>query len=222
MENDYLVYKHTSPSGRAYIGITSNYSRRCRQHQSKARTGSTLAFHRAIRKYGWSNFTHEVLAFDLTKQQACDMEVALIDVADKSTLYNMTAGGEGVDSESSRRGLIAKRKDSVKNYTWSESNQSYQVKFGYLGKKLAFGRYKNETDAKDKADYLMSLSDEELVKAHEEYQAGFSTRSKGYSFNKVKGKYQVRLTVDGKQRFFGYYISEQEAIERIAQLRNEF
>lgn len=32
--NIYLIYKHTSPSGKSYIGLTNNYQRRCREHKS--------------------------------------------------------------------------------------------------------------------------------------------------------------------------------------------
>lgn len=55
-------------------------------------------FKRAIQKYGWDNFKHEVLYENLTKQQACDKEIELISKY-KSTNerfgYNICAGGEG-------------------------------------------------------------------------------------------------------------------------------
>ena len=65
--SDFLVYKHTSPSGKCYIGQTCDYHRRCVTHKSKARTKRVdSAFSNAIAKYEWDNFTHEILKDGLT------------------------------------------------------------------------------------------------------------------------------------------------------------
>lgn len=63
-ERNYVVYKHTSPSNKSYIGITSNYKLRCNQHKSK--NSRCRLFSRAIQKHGWDNFTHEILEDNLT------------------------------------------------------------------------------------------------------------------------------------------------------------
>lgn len=90
--NIYCLYRHTSPSGKAYIGITNDYTRRCDEHQRA--DGSSPKFHRAIRKYGWDNFTHEILATGMTESEASELEIACIakwnTVADG---YNSTSGG---------------------------------------------------------------------------------------------------------------------------------
>ena len=55
-------------------------------------------FYNAIKKYGWDNFSHETIAKNLTKDEACKMEEALIkelDLTNRSKGYNMTMGGEG-------------------------------------------------------------------------------------------------------------------------------
>lgn len=88
----YLVYKHTSPSGKSYIGITNDYRRRCEQHHYYA---WCPAFHSAILKYGWDNFTHEILVEGLIDIEAGLLETSLI--VQHNTLfpngYNLTAGG---------------------------------------------------------------------------------------------------------------------------------
>lgn len=59
MKSDFCVYKHTSPSGKVYIGIT--------QQRPEYRWQGGLGyrhneyFFRAILKYGWNNFAHEIL-----------------------------------------------------------------------------------------------------------------------------------------------------------------
>lgn len=94
---NYLIYIHTSPTGRSYIGLTNNFDRRCTQHKSAAANGTGCkAFGNAIRRYGWDAFTHEVLVEGLTAAEAKDMEVKLI--AEYNTMspngYNLSTGGE--------------------------------------------------------------------------------------------------------------------------------
>lgn len=95
MRTDYCVYKHTSPSGKVYIGLTcQNPLARWKEGEGYKR--NTL-FYRAIMKYGWSNFKHEILFDGMTKAEACDMEIALIKSHDSTNPqkgYNNSTGGE--------------------------------------------------------------------------------------------------------------------------------
>lgn len=75
-EKKYKVYKHTSPSGKIYIGITGNSVER-RWQQGKNYKTSTY-FNNAINKYGWENIKHEVLFTSLTREQAENKEIELI------------------------------------------------------------------------------------------------------------------------------------------------
>lgn len=95
MRNDYCVYKHTSPSGKVYIGIT----RQAPEERWQAGWGyrRNEYFFRAILKYGWDNFTHEVLHFGLSKEEACAAEISLIAAYhcnEKEYGYNLTEGGD--------------------------------------------------------------------------------------------------------------------------------
>ena len=95
MKNNYCVYRHTSPSGKVYIGITSQDPARRWQNGFGYRLNDY--FFRAIVKYGWDSFGHEVLHTGLTKEEACAAEVALIAAYrsnEKAYGYNLSAGGE--------------------------------------------------------------------------------------------------------------------------------
>ena len=93
----YTVYKHTSPSGKVYIGITSqSTSKRWLNGQGYIHNEY---FYRAIQKYGWENITHEILARGLTSEEAKQMEIDLIvkyRSNNRSYGYNITIGGDGV------------------------------------------------------------------------------------------------------------------------------
>lgn len=91
--NNYVVYKHTSPSGKVYIGITG----RKPEHRWASGSGyRAIPFRRAIEKYGWENIKHEVLFSGLTKEEANAKEIELIALYDSTNSkkgYNITRGG---------------------------------------------------------------------------------------------------------------------------------
>lgn len=94
---NYIVYIVTFKNGKKYIGITSRgLSERKSKHLSNAKCGSPLLFHKALVKYN-NDCNWEIFTKDLTKKEACDLEMELISkykTNDSSFGYNLTAGGE--------------------------------------------------------------------------------------------------------------------------------
>ena len=72
----YLVYKHTDPEGRGYIGITRNLPNT--RWNEGAGYEKQSKFYRAIQKYGWINFEHEILAAGLNEKEALEIENQMI------------------------------------------------------------------------------------------------------------------------------------------------
>ena len=100
----YTVYKHISPSGKIYIGITKRKPE-YRWNKGKGYREDQLLFYRAIKKYGWNNFTHEILYTGLSEKDAKNIEISLIrQYKSLGMSYNITDGGDG------GRGLHNKRK----------------------------------------------------------------------------------------------------------------
>lgn len=94
-EKNYFVYKHTSPSGKVYIGITKNIRHRWRGN-GRGYIGSNRIYY-AILKYGWENFKHEILYSGLTKAEAEQKEIELIkqnNSTDERYGYNLQQGGK--------------------------------------------------------------------------------------------------------------------------------
>lgn len=90
----YTVYRHISPSGKVYVGITKN-SLSFRWNHGKNYKRCKL-FYRAILKYGWDNLQHCVVCSNLSKETACILEQHLIKYyKSKNLSYNTTDGGEG-------------------------------------------------------------------------------------------------------------------------------
>jgi group I intron endonuclease len=102
----YSVYKHTSPSGKVYIGITSKIPSK-RWNGGRGYITNDY-FTKAINKYGWNNFTHEILFTDLSQEDAEKKEVELIAFyqSDKREHgYNIQHGGNsrGKHAEESKK-----------------------------------------------------------------------------------------------------------------------
>lgn len=117
MENrKYIVYVHTSPSNKKYIGITSQTPEQ-RWKNGKGYK-ENQAFTKAIMKYGWDNIKHEIIADNLNFEDAGAMEKFLIAkyrTMEKKYGYNITYGGEdgwvGIHhtEEAKRKMSIAKK-----------------------------------------------------------------------------------------------------------------
>lgn len=90
----YYVYKHTSPSGKIYIGVTKQDPRLRWQNGLGYRTQEY--FYRAIQKYGWDSFTHEIVYQTDSYNDANNKEIELIakhKSNDKNHGYNIESGG---------------------------------------------------------------------------------------------------------------------------------
>lgn len=92
----YCVYRHTSPSGKVYIGISKSVNRRWegngKKYLRKEKTGKYThwLFAPAIIKYGWENFKHEIIYDNLNEISAKLIEEDLIYYYKKKKLsYNV-------------------------------------------------------------------------------------------------------------------------------------
>lgn len=91
----YCVYKHESPNGKVYIGITGNNP--IERWGNGYHYSNNQHFYRAILKYGWDNMKHEILFTDLTKEEACEKEIELIAKYQSNNPnygYNHALGGD--------------------------------------------------------------------------------------------------------------------------------
>lgn len=92
----YTVYKHTCPNGKVYIGATKRLPR---ERWGRGYGYHTqIIFYEDILKYGWDNIDHEIIAKDLTEEDAHELEIELIALYDSTNPekgYNISTGGRG-------------------------------------------------------------------------------------------------------------------------------
>ena len=96
MEKLGRIYKATGPTGKVYIGQTIfSLKIRKRKHFSNSKKGNTH-FYNAIRKYGWDNFTWEIIHDDCLEKDMNIMEIHYIQLLGTyKNGYNSTIGGRG-------------------------------------------------------------------------------------------------------------------------------
>ena len=100
--NKWCVYKHTSPSKGVYIGITKqNPVIRWSNGSGYKRNPY---FYKAIQKYGWDNFKHEILFSNLTQEEAERYEKNLIsEYRNGGKCYNILDGGLAAVVDTSKK-----------------------------------------------------------------------------------------------------------------------
>lgn len=122
----WIVYEHISPSNKVYIGITCNKDVNKRWRYGYGYKNCKV-FQRAIDKYGWNNFKHNIIASNLGERTAKNMEKDLIAFNKaKGTSYNITDGGEGylggthIPSEETRKLWSEQRRGRRLSKEWKE------------------------------------------------------------------------------------------------------
>ena len=123
----WIVYKHTSPSNKVYIGITSKAPND--RWASGFGYEHQVYFFRAIVKYGWINFSHDILFEGLTKEEAEAKEVELIaqyNSADLNFGYNIDLGGDNHRLSVEARNNISKAKTGKK---WTERQRLASIEY---------------------------------------------------------------------------------------------
>lgn len=181
----YCVYCHTNKiNGKKYIGITGTKPER-RWMKGEGYKGSRH-FYFAIQKYGWDNFAHDIFFEGLTKEEACQKEIELIDLfktTDERFGYNISSGGQsgaaGVKRDKELIEKIAayhrgkkisaetrkKMSDAAKGRTFSEETK-HKMRMAKLGMKIPKERVERATATK-RAKGQFVVSQETKNKLHD-------------------------------------------------------
>ena len=137
---------HTSPNGKVYIGIT------CKTLAGRWGPGGNgyqkqPYFWNAIKKHGWDNFKHEIILYDLSKEDACEKEREYISKY-KSNLpeygYNLTSGGDVGFKHSPE--AVAKISEAARSQ-WDSMTQEERLAISERARAVSARRTAEETKA---------------------------------------------------------------------------
>ena len=124
----WTIYKITNTiNGKSYIGQTcQKVEDRWNEHK-RGKTSKNSPLKRAIKKYGWDNFTKEVIETVETLEEALDREIYWIDyyktcilVHGKNCGYNLSRGGEGVF-------IISPEQEKLIVNLWNQNNNLTKI-----------------------------------------------------------------------------------------------
>lgn len=93
--NTYTVYIHTDPNNKKYVGMTKKTPEERWMGGKGYAYNNNQTFYNAIVEIGWDNFTHEIVASDLSQDEAEQLERELIykyNTTDKLYGYNILPG----------------------------------------------------------------------------------------------------------------------------------
>lgn len=146
----YTVYKHTNKiNNKVYIGITGiKPELRWRKgigYRPKKQT-HVAYFYNAILKYGWGSFYHEILYSKLTKKEAEQKEIDLIN----SYQSNVRVFGYNIDNGGNSIGKLSEETKKKISESWSinKEERSRRISEGKKGIKFTDEHRKNISKAK--------------------------------------------------------------------------
>lgn len=158
---NYCVYRHTAPNGKVYIGLTK------RSVEQRSENGNGYKhnqyFFRAIQKYGWDAFSHDILANGLTYEQACSMEreqIRLHNSTHPDYGYNIEDGGNACKALSDE----TKRKISEKHKGRKHGPMSDETKARLSAVRKAQGNFRTGKKLSDETRARMSKAQRGLRK----------------------------------------------------------
>lgn len=114
MKKNYTVYKHISPEGKTYVGMTSKPVEQRWGFNGNQYSRNKRLF-ADIKKFGWENFSHLIVATNLTKEEAEALEEKTIKDCDSTNpnkgyniAYGSTSRGLKASQETKDKQSIAK------------------------------------------------------------------------------------------------------------------
>ncbi len=111
--NNYIVYKHISPNGKEYVGMTRNLKKRWEGNGCSYKKNSE--FRNDIMKYGWDNFKHIIIKDGLSVDEASKLEDELIvDAMNRGVAYNISRGGIGGSHPAWNKGIPLSEEQKAK------------------------------------------------------------------------------------------------------------
>lgn len=214
----FTVYEHVNKiNGKRYIGQTIERDVQTRWKYGNGYVGSPY-FNNSIKKYGWNNFEHNIIATDLSVDEANKMEYELIEkyqTTDTRFGYNIMPGGRNSPMPEEIRRKISESKMGhfVSDETKRKISKNHADMSGKNNPRYGV-HLSEETKAKIRANNKSWMRkgiprSEETKKKMRENHADFS------GANHPQARAVVQLDLDGN--YIRTFATVKEAAESIGQ-----
>lgn len=210
------IYCITSKfNNKKYIGQSINIALRWRDHLNKLKLNKHCNKHlqNHFNKYLIEDLTFEVLEEVIDLNLLTEREQYYLDLL-KPEFNACPAAGS----------TLGYKKEGAKNYCYHHNKKLYATFYYVLGKCLHFSFHYTEEEAIKEVEYIKTLTDFEILKYKQECLSKPPKRprdAKYYNWKSSHNKWQVVFKINGKNKYFGHYATEQEAINRVKELKIE-
>lgn len=138
IERNYIVYIHQNKiNNKMYVGLTKNLKERWKSNGKNYK--ESPKFYNAIKKYGWNNFYHIIIASNLTREEACNFEILLINklcTTDDKYGYNISKGGDSftmTEELKDKLSKLCKERFSGKHNTENQNKRISESRIKFSG-----------------------------------------------------------------------------------------
>jgi group I intron endonuclease len=210
------IYLITSKiNNKKYVGQAVDITKRWQRHLQdlKANRHPNKHLQRHFNKYLVEDLTFEILEEVTELNLLTEREQHYMNLLKPEFNQCLAAGS-----------CLGLKKEGAKYYSFDKDANLYTTHYSVKGNEVSFSYHKAEEAAIKEVEYIKSLTDDELLKYKQECMARpkkRSTNCKNYIYSKQSGKFRVQFKINGKQKQYGFYATEQEAIDRVKQVRLE-
>ena len=158
----YCVYIHTAPNNKKYVGQT------CQRIEARVNGGKGYSnnphLFSAITKYGWEAFVTEVVADNLSPDEADALEIELItkyNTTNQNFGYNFQTGGHGphFHTKSTISKISKSMKEKSRNFTQEHRYNISVAKKGKCSDKLRETAIANLNNFERDEEYRRKMSE---------------------------------------------------------------
>ena len=219
------IYCITSKvNGKRYVGSSVRICKRWKDHLRALRNNKHHSQHlqNHYNKYGEDDLVFSILEVVGRGELPLNDFKQLLLIREQAYLDNWEECHFNC-SPSAGNNIGLKRQGS-KYYSFDTSKNRYIVHYHINTKQLRFGIHQTEEEAIKEVEYIKSLTEEELVNYYNQIRSQPNRgpkQGKGYYWNKSMRRWRVRISINNKDKHFGDYKTEQEAIDRTKQVKIE-
>jgi group I intron endonuclease len=113
------------------------------------------------------------------------------------------------------------KKAGSRYYSYNVKEQTYRTSYSIAGKVVKFNYYYTLEETLKEVEYLKTLTNDELLKYKEKCLDKPKKRCKGYYLDKKNNRFIVKIKTNNKNKYYGQFVTEQEAIDRVKQVKLE-
>ncbi len=182
---DIYIYKHTSPTGKCYMGQTVNIKNRWKPSAYR----QCKKFYNAIKKYGWENFTHEIIYTCSTPQEANEKEAYYIEKYDSvNNGYNLLVGGGEYNSMYGKSAKDFMTDEEILEWRRKLSEAHTGEKNGFYGKRHTEETKLKISQQKTGVSHPSNLTDEQRAAISERNKQMWTEEKRNEQSKKMTGE----------------------------------